>query len=204
MIDGELVKNMKENFDSLVDNLKKCEICKERFGFQPHPIFWGSVNSKIVQISQAPSSMVDETLKPFTDKSGEKLKYEWYMIEDEVFYNLDNFYIASLAHCYPGKDKNGNDRIPPKICYETWVKRELEYINNMLYIIVGAKSAKIFFPDENFNDLIFKNNFINGKLAIVLPHPSPLNIKWFKDHPEFMKERIFQIRKIINEVLYDK
>lgn len=27
------------------------------------------------------------------------------MIEDEVFYNLDNFYIASLAHCYPGKDK---------------------------------------------------------------------------------------------------
>ena len=152
---------MKEDFDSLVDNLKKCEICKERFGFQPHPIFWGSVN-------------------------------------------LDNFYIASLAHCYPGKDKNGNDRIPPKICYETWVKRELEYINNMLYIIVGAKSAKIFFPDENFNDLIFKNNFINGKLAIVLPHPSPLNIKWFKDHPEFMKERIFQIRKIINEVLYDK
>ena len=42
------------------------------------------------------------------------------------------------------------------------------------------------------------------KLAIVLPHPSPLNIKWFKDHPEFMKERIFQIRKIINEILYDK
>ena len=42
------------------------------------------------------------------------------------------------------------------------------------------------------------------KLAIVLPHPSPLNIKWFKDYPEFMKERISQIRKIINEILYDK
>ena len=59
----------------------------------------------------------------------------------------------------------------------------------------------MFFPKENFNDLIFKNNYINGKLAIVLPHPSPLNIKWFKEHPEFMEKRIFEIREIINEVL---
>lgn len=55
---------------------------------------------------------------------------------------------------------------------------------------------------EDFDSLV--DNLKNVKLAIVLPHPSPLNIKWFKDHPEFMKERIFQIRKIINEVLYDK
>lgn len=46
----------------------------------------------------------------------------------------------------------------------------------------------MFFPNEKFNELIFKNNYINGKLAIVLPHPSPLNIKWFKDHLEFMKK----------------
>ena len=71
------------------------------------------------------------------------------------------------------------------------------FINNKLYII---KSAKVFFPDENFNDLIFKNNFINGKLSIVLPHPSPLNIKWFGIYGK----RIFQIRKIINDVLYNK
>ena len=74
-------------------------------------------------------------------------------------------------------------------------------INNKLYIIIGAKSAKVFFPKEDFNNLIFKNNKLNGKLAIVLPHPSPLNIKWFKDHPEFMKKRILEIRKIVNKVL---
>ena len=182
-------------------SLKKCDICKEKFGFQPHPIFLGNINSKIVQISQAPSATVHETLKPFTDQSGKKLKYEWYMIDDETFYNPDNFYIAALAHCYPGKDKNGNDRMPPKICYDKWIKKELEYINNKIYIIIGAKSAKVFFPKESFNELIFKDNYINGKLAIVLPHPSPLNIKWFKDHPEFMKKRIFEIRKIINKTL---
>ena len=30
---------MKKEFDNLLDELKKCEICKEKFGFQPHPIF---------------------------------------------------------------------------------------------------------------------------------------------------------------------
>ena len=190
-----------EEFNKLIKELKKCNICKDKFGFTPHPVVIGSINSKIVQISQAPSKTVHETLKPFTDLSGKKLKYDWYQITDEEFYNSNNFYIMSLAHCYPGKDKSGNDRIPPKICYDTWIKKELEYINNKLYIIIGAKSSKVFFPDEEFNELIFKDNYINNKLAIVLPHPSPLNIKWFKDHPEFMKKRIFEIRKIINEVL---
>jgi len=49
---------MKEEFSSLLENLKKCEICKEKFGFKPHPIFLGNENSKIVQISQAPSATV--------------------------------------------------------------------------------------------------------------------------------------------------
>lgn len=45
------------------------------------------------------------------------------MIDDNTFYNPKNFYITSLSHCYPGKDKNGNDKIPPKIYYETWIKK---------------------------------------------------------------------------------
>ena len=192
---------MNEEYYQLLNKIKNCDICKEKFGFQPHPVVFGSICSKIVQISQAPSATVYKTLKPFTDLSGKRLKYEWYRITDDVFYNTKNFYIKSLAHCYPGKDKNGNDKMPPRICFNTWVKRELEFIDNELYIIIGAKSAKMFFPNEDFSDLVFKDNFINGKLTIVLPHPSPLNIKWFKDHPMFLNKRIFEIRKIINDVL---
>ena len=84
---------------------------------------------------------------------------------------------------------------------EKWIKKELEYIDNKLYIIIGAKAAKTFFPNENYNDLIFKNNILFNKPAIVLPHPSPLNIKWFKDNPDFIKKRIIEIRKIINNTL---
>lgn len=188
-------------YKEFINKLKSCDICRKEFGFEPHPVVFGNEKSKIVQISQVPSKTVHETLKPFTDLSGKKLKYEWYKISDNVFYNPDNFYITSLAHCYPGKDKNDNDRVPPKICYESWVKKEIEFIDNKIYILIGAKSAKVFFPNEKFDDLVFKDNYMNGKLTIVLPHPSPLNIKWFKDHPEFMNKRIYEIRKKINNVL---
>lgn len=193
---------MNKNFNLLIEQIKNCDLCKKQFGFKPHPIILGNEHSKIVQISQAPSATVHETLRPFTDMSGKKLKYDWYQIADDVFYNPDNFYIVALAHCYPGKDSRGNDRMPPKICYEKWIKEELKYIDNKIYILIGAKSAKTFFPNDNFNDLIFRNNYLNGKLALVLPHPSPLNIKWFKDHPTFLDSRIKEIRNIIGNVLH--
>lgn len=189
------------DFESLRKDILSCTECKEKFGFTPHPIVFGNKNAKIVQISQAPSKKVYETLKPFNDLSGKKLKYDWYEITDEEFYNPNNFYIVSLAHCYPGKDKNGKDNAPPKNCYEKWVKKELSFIDNKIYIFVGAMAANVFFPNEKFKDLVFKNNVYNGKLALVLPHPSPLNFKWLKDNPQFMKTRIIKIRKIIKNIL---
>ncbi|MBR3840404.1 MAG: uracil-DNA glycosylase family protein [Erysipelotrichales bacterium] len=188
-------------FSALMKDIQKCTYCEERFGFTPHPVVWGASDSKIVQISQAPSNNVHNSLKPFTDMSGKTLKYEWYQITDEVFYNQDNFYIGALAHCYPGKDKKGNDRLPPKCCFKKWVIKELECVDNQLYIIIGAKAAKVFFPNDSFEDLVFKNNYLNNKLTIVLPHPSPLNKRWIKKHPKFLDERIIEIRKIINEVI---
>ena len=54
---------IKDSFNNLLDELRNCDICKEKFEFQPHPIILGNINSKIVQISQAPSATVHETLK---------------------------------------------------------------------------------------------------------------------------------------------
>lgn len=195
---------MENNLEKLQKEISKCKICQNTFGFQPHPIILGNKDSKIMQISQAPSANVHKTLKPFNDLSGKKLKYDWYQITDECFYDPKNFYIASLAHCYPGKDKNGNDNLPPKICYEKWVKKEIEYVNNKIYIIIGAKAAKVIFPKEKFNDLIFKNNYLNNKLTIVLPHPSPLNFRWIKEHPEFTEKRLPEVREIIKNILKEK
>jgi uracil-DNA glycosylase family 4 len=161
----------------------------------------GSEVSKIMQISQAPSRNVHNTLKPFDDASGRKLRSEWYKIPNDVFYDPNNFYISSIAHCYPGKTDKGSDREPPKECALRWLKKEIELVNNKIFIILGAKAAKFFFCKKDFTYLVFTDNDIFGKPAFVLPHPSPLNKKWFKDNPKFLETRIHYIKKIIHEIL---
>ncbi len=188
-------------FEELKTLVEKCRICEEKFGFEPHPVFWGNENSKIVQISQAPSSTVHKVLKPFSDASGKILKYEWYQISDEEFYDTNNFFIGAMAHCYPGKDKNGNDKIPPKCCFDKWVKEEVKAVNNEIYVIIGAKASKAFFGDVSFEELVFNDQIINGKKAYVLPHPSPLNRKWIKDHPLFLEKRIKEVRNAVKKCI---
>ena len=188
-------------FDGLINEIKKCKICEETFGFEPRPITFGHKRALIAQIGQAPSLTVSKTGKFFTDKSGDKLKYEWYDITDEEFYDEDNFYMSGMSHCYPGKNLHGGDKHPPKICYDRWVKKEIEFLENELFIIIGSYAADRLFPNENFEDLIFKDNLLNDKLAFVLPHPSPLNFRWFKQHPNFAEKRLPEIRKTIKEVL---
>lgn len=188
------------NLSNLHRRILQCRDCK-KFGVEPNPIIYGKPNAKIVHISQAPSKNVHLTSKPFNDASGKKLREVWYQISDEVFYNEDNFYITAIAHCFPGKAKNGGDKKAPVHCAEKWLQKELSLINNQLYIILGKQAASFLFPERDYNDLIFSDNELNGKLAFVLPHPSPANSKWFKDHPEFEEERLQCIRKEVYRIL---
>lgn len=195
------MKSSEIMFNELKQEILNCRRCREKFGFEPHPVVMGNANSRIIHISQAPSQNVYNTLKPWNDASGNRLRNEWYHISDEVFYNPDNFYFTSIAHCYPGKSSNGGDRLPPKICAKTWLVREIEAVNNKIFILVGSKAADFFFPNKDFTSLVFKDHVINGKSAYVLPHPSPLNIKWFKDNPDFLNVRVKEIETKVHEVL---
>ncbi|CAG7649106.1 hypothetical protein PAESOLCIP111_05802 [Paenibacillus solanacearum] len=188
-------------FEELKEQIVACEACKAKFGFTPTPIFHGKEQSKIFQISQAPSHNVHLTKKPFNDQTGAKLKYKWYNITDDVFYDEDNFYITALSHCFPGKNARGGDNSPPLSCAKKWLVKELEMVNNRLFVIIGAKAAQFLFPQDRFEDLVFKNSTLHQKPAIVLPHPSPLNVKWFKDHPQFEEKRLPEIREMIWSVL---
>lgn len=191
---------MKDKFKELESQIRTCKDCKEHFGYEPHPIMWGNLQACIMQISQAPSLQVHTTGIPFHDASGKKLR-SWYAIDDETFYDKDNFYITSLAHCYPGKSKSGGDRLPPKCCAPKWLYQEMQIVDAKMYIVIGSYAAKLLFPNQSFEELIFHDQVLQGKRAFVLPHPSPLNRRWFKQHPSFESQRIIEIRKVIYEVL---
>jgi uracil-DNA glycosylase family 4 len=189
---------MKNDFDSLKKDILQCTHCRDLF--EPRPVVWGSVKSKIMQISQAPSKMVHESGKPFTDATGKRLR-GWYGICEDVFYDTDNFYITGLGHCFPGKSSNRGDLTPPRFCADMWLSKEILTVNNVIYVVIGRLAARRFFPEGDFEDLVFNGGKINGKSAIILPHPSPLNMRWLKDHPAFLAKRIPEIRKTIQSTI---
>lgn len=175
-------------------------VLTEEFGENVCP-FWGNQTAKIVSVSQAPSQSVIKNQKPFSDKSGEKLRRSWYQVSDEVFYNPNNFYFTAIGMYFPGKDKKGGDLKPSFKWAREWLLPELSYLKPKLFLILGRLAADFFFPKIKFEYLVFTNQQINGTTTIVLPHPSPINIKWFKDHPEFERTRLAVVRKHVHSAL---
>ncbi|MGM0240749.1 uracil-DNA glycosylase family protein [Enterococcus sp. AZ103] len=190
---------LEKNFDQFVNDLENCTRCANILN--PAPVFLGNQDAKIVHISQAPSYKVSQTKKPFTDASGKKLRDEWYQVNEETFYDPAKFCFLAVGLCYPGKNKSGGDKQPPTICSKLWLDPALDYLQNKLFILVGNKAAQHFFKGQDFAELIFQTQEIHGKPTIVLPHPSPLNIKWFKDHPDFYQYRLPEIRAMVQTML---
>ena len=77
-----------KDFDQLMQAIRKCRYCKDDFNHEFHPVVWGHQNAKIMQIGQAPSYKVNQSLVPFSDLSGKRL-LQWYQINQETFYNQD-------------------------------------------------------------------------------------------------------------------
>ena len=190
-----------QTLQQLQNEILDCRLCQNLFVHEPKPRVWGKAGAPIMLIGQAPSKRVHETGKPFNDQSGKRLR-RWLGLSEEQFWNRDLFYITAMAQCFPGKaPKGGGDNKPPAICAQTWMPRIMNLLQPDLYLIIGSYSAQYFFPKKALAELVFEEQSLNGKPAFVLPHPSPLNQKWFKDYPEFEKFRIEDIRQSIRECL---
>lgn len=164
-------------------------------------MIWGKAGAPVMLIGQAPSRSVHETGRPFNDQSGKRLR-RWLGLSEEQFWNPQFLYISAMAHCFPGKaPKGGGDNKPPKICSETWLPRLFNSLQPELYLLVGSYAARYFFPGLKLPELVFGEQTLKGKPAFVLPHPSPLNQKWFKDYPEFEAQRTEEIRQVLQQWL---
>jgi len=102
----------------LLSEIRNCEVCAAHLPLGPNPVLEASVDSKIVIIGQAPGTKVHASGIPWDDQSGEKLR-EWLGVDNEAFYNADNFAIVPMGFCYPGKGKTG-DLPPRQECAPLW------------------------------------------------------------------------------------
>lgn len=204
-MDNEKLEQAKEAADSYTAfkaRLEACRDCQASFGFEPRPIVWGHPHARVVVISQAPGLKVHEYGRPFSDLSGKKLRQKWLCVSEEQFYNPDLFYFSPAGHCYPGKDKKGHDKKPPRKCWDKWTAKEIEYMKDArLFIVIGLEAASRLFPGRKLEDLVFSRLNYQGKDCFVLPHPSPLNQNWPKKYPEFESRVLPALQKELYQVL---
>ena len=185
--------------EKLQAQLRACRHCEGML--EPRPVVHGNPGAPILQVSQAPGKKVHETGIPFNDASGRRLRQDWYQISNAQFFDPDLFYITSMGHCYPGKGKSG-DKKPPRCCFDLWTRREIELKpGTRMMLVIGREAASRLFPKREFTELVFQDQEYDGIPCYVLPHPSPLNVRWFRMHPEFETQRMPVIREKLQQVL---
>ncbi len=185
----------------LLTEIRNCTICSEYLPLGPRPVIEASSNSKIIIVGQAPGTKVHESGIPWDDQSGKKLR-EWLNVDNDTFYNVDNFGIVPMGFCYPGKGKTG-DLPPRKECAETWHDQVFSAFDRIrLVLVIGTYAQNYFFPKDE-NNLTEKVRNYQKYLPKYwpLPHPSPVNRFWRSKNLWFEAEVVPRLQKKINQLL---
>ena len=186
---------------NLLNQIRQCDLCKEHLPYGPRPIVEASKDSKIVLISQAPGRVVHESGIAWNDQSGKKLR-EWLNVDEDTFYNTDNFAILPMGFCYPGKAKTG-DKPPMKICAPTWHDKVWNDLQNVqLKILIGGYSQSHYLPDDKRNltqKVIHYTDYLPE--FFVMPHPSPVNRFWRMKNPWFEEELVPVLQKLVSSII---
>ena len=108
----------------LAGRIRACRLCADRFAVTatrhaPRPVVWFRPGTRILIVGQAPGARVHDSGRPFTDRSGDRLR-DWMGVEPDTFYDRDRISIVPMAFCFPGYDAKGSDLPPPPICAATW------------------------------------------------------------------------------------
>ena len=180
---------------TLLNEIRQCTICAEHLPLGPRPIIEASVHSKIIVVGQAPGTKVHESGIPWDDQSGKKLR-EWLGVDNDVFYNIENFGIVPMGFCYPGKGQTG-DLPPRKECAQAWHSKVFGAFQKVeLILLIGTYAQNYFFPNDERNLTDKVQNYLEYLPKYwPLPHPSPLNRFWRSRNPWFEKEVVSQLQK---------
>lgn len=184
----------------LLGEIRQCTLCEPELPLGANPIISASAKSKILLISQAPGRIAHEKTHAWDDPSGKRLK-QWLGVDDDVFYNPDNFAILPLGFCFPGKAKTGD--LPPRPeCAPLWQNQVLDKIEgNPLKILIGNYSQRYYLEDKLKLTERIKNYDHYLPEHFVIPHPSPVNRFWTLKNPWFEEEVLPVLKEVVNERL---
>ncbi|WP_410219419.1 uracil-DNA glycosylase family protein [Paracoccus sp. (in: a-proteobacteria)] len=181
----------------LAHQIGACRLCAGRFAatatrHSPRPVAWFRPGARLLIVGQAPGARVHESGRPFTDRSGQRLR-EWMGVSDAQFYDLDRVAIVPMAFCFPGYDSKGSDLPPPPICASTWRDRVMGMLKPRLTLLVGGHAMRWHLGARNMTQTV-RNWRDHAPTVFPLPHPSWRNTGWLRSNPWFEAELLPELR----------
>jgi uracil-DNA glycosylase len=190
----------------LGDQISACRLCAARFAatataHEPRPVVWFRPGARLLIAGQAPGARVHESGRPFTDRSGDRLR-DWTGLSEAEFYDLSRVAVVPMAFCFPGYDAKGSDLPPPAICAATWRKPVLESLGETrLTVLVGGAAIRWHLGLKDVTAAVADWRGPAAEGVFPLPHPSWRNTGWLKRHSWFEAELLPVLRDEVRKVM---
>jgi uracil-DNA glycosylase len=185
----------------LLTRVRACRLCAAHLPLGPRPVLRASSTARLLIIGQAPGTRVHQTGIPWNDPSGDRLR-TWLQLEREQFYDESQIAIMPMGFCYPGKGKSGD--LPPRPeCAVQWHDSLLAEMPAIELTLLVGKYAQDYYLGSQRQTLAETVRGWQQHTAglFPLPHPSPRNIRWFRNHPWFEAEVLPALRSHLETIL---
>lgn len=177
------------NLEALLTAVRSCRACDSHLPLGPRPVLQAGAAARILIVGQAPGVRVHTTGIPWDDPSGERLR-TWMGVDKAFFYDESRIAIIPMGYCYPGRAADG-DLPPRRECAALWLDQLLARLPQIeLTLLVGQYAQRHFLGSRRKPSLTETTRAWReyGPRFIPLPHPSPRNQPWFKQHAWFEKD----------------
>lgn len=194
-----LPKSSYPTLDALLAAVRDCRACEADLPLGPRPVLRASETARILIVGQAPGVRVHTTGTPWDDLSGERLR-AWMGVDKETFYDKSRIAIIPMGYCYPGRG-TGGDMPPRRECATLWLDQLLARLPQIeLTLLIGQYAQRHFLGNRRKPSLAETVRAWRECAPdfIPLPHPSPRNQPWFKQHPWFERQLVPVLRARIN------
>lgn len=185
---------------NLIEDIQRCRLCSGQLPLEPRPVFQFQPGAPILIVGQAPGIKAHERNLPFDDASGDRLR-AWLGVTRDSFYNPAHFALLPMAFCYPGKGKSG-DLPPPPLCAQTWRTPLLEALGTpKLTLLLGQYAIRWHLKTQAPIAQVVARWRDHWPELLPLPHPSPRNSHWLRNHPWVEAEIIPALQERVRSIL---
>ena len=156
---------------------------------------------RLLVAGQAPGLRVHNSGRPFTDRSGDRLR-AWAGLTEAEFYDTNRVAIVPMAFCFPGYDARGADLPPPPVCAATWRRRVLAAVGQVpMTLLVGGAAIHWHLGLRDVTAAVADWRRHADEGVFPLPHPSWRNTGWLQRNPWFATELVPVLRARVRKVM---